>query len=509
MNSNAKAARSFAIALAVFSGGYFLTLLVLLAGETRPAFVFAVAGYMLAVIVVQLLLVFGAGALGGGRLGVATATLFAAANVYSLYVVHMNLGTVGAVAITLVVSASFGLLLVATSARTVARLAGAAVLAVLPALSLVDTLGTDASLNGVAPDNKALLESYAGIRFRERPNIYLISFDAMIPMPAAQKLLGIDQLPYEDKLRELGATLVDDAFVSDAPSVESFDALMKLDDHWHFKGEGYFAGRQPSPVSQVFHANGYSIEAGGSIPFYFGGLGPNVDEHLYVAKNFISDSSLCKFATSLVRDYGVFGWCQLETLFETRYIFDRDVFEADPDAPYFDSHWHDAVLGRIAEAHPNEPRLRMYYYYYPIGHAANDFVSHDEAQLAAYSKRYAIQSVKAAEVIDEVYAAIRRVDPGAIVMIFGDHGTKISRTADWEAETEFWVQDNHMVLLALFGDTHSCGRPEMPDLYRGDGYVTVGRAFAAVIRCLAENPEDLDGIVRFIDKFDFSKYLIR
>jgi hypothetical protein len=510
MNTRVKKTASPTLALAVFSSGFAFTFVVLMATENMRALVMAASAYVIAVILAQLLIVKIAGALLGRTVaGTLLAAGFGGANAYALYIVHMNLHPGHALLYTFAITVGFAVTMIATSERPKMRLLTAAMLAALPMMSLLENVSITAPFPRSNQPNQALLDSYAKIRLRETPNIYMISLDALIPLPAAQKLLNVDALPYDEKLRALGATVFDNAFATDTPSIESHDAIMLLDDHWHFKDEGYFAGRLASPVSKIFRANGYHVETGSSVPLYFGTVGPEIDSHLYIAKNFIRDSSLCKFASASVRQYGAFGFCRFDGYFKTRFIFDLDVLVNNPSAAYFDSEWHKAVVERITDIDPKQPRLQFFYYYYPIGHAPNDFITFNEAQLAAYRNRFKIQAEKAAELIEELFELIGRVDPGAIVMVFGDHGVKISRTADWQTQTELWVQDNHAVALALWGPQNACAVPEMPAPYSGDGYVTLGRTLAAVVRCLAENPEDLDAIVRFIDKFDFSKYLFR
>ncbi|WP_372841388.1 hypothetical protein [Phaeovulum sp.] len=509
MSMKAKAAGSACVALAIFSAGLLATLLVLMARENPGDFVLAAAGYMLAVLLAELAVLFALGALGGIWVAGGLAALFGGVNAYALYVVHMNLGGLVALSYCAGVAAILVLVLAATEARPLTRIAGAVALAIVPLMSLTNGPGSAADDARLSDENRALLAQYAQIRLREKPNIYLISFDAMIGLPSAEKFLGLDRLAYVDKLNALGATIVPDVFATDTPSVESFDALMILDDHWHFKGAGYFSGRRPSPVSELFRANGYDVETGSSIPFYFGAAGPYVNSHLFISKNFITDSSLCKFATPAVHDYGAFGFCRLEKYFTTDVIFDLAAVKANPAAPYFDSNWHRVLLERIARPVQPQPRLVIYYYYYPIGHAPNDFVSYDAAQLAAYKQRFLTQADKAAEVIDEIYAAIHRTDPNAIILVFGDHGLKISRTADWNTDTEFWVQDNHAVLAAYLGSGTTCARPQLAPPYEAEGYTTLGRMLAGVIRCLAEDGTKLDDIVRFVDKFEFGNYLLR
>ena len=108
----------------------------------------------------------------------------------------------------------------------------------------------------------------------------------------------------------------------------------------------------------------------------------------------------------------------------------------------------------------------------------------------------------------EIEAVVRERDPGAILTFFGDHGVKISRTINWQEDTAFWVRDNHAVFYAAATSGASCAVPDQPGAYREPTYTTLGRLVASIIRCLADNPEDLDTLVNFTDKFDFSKYLL-
>jgi hypothetical protein len=489
-----------AAAFVVFTAALGITLLVLMGPENPPALLAAVAGTITVATGVELLVAAVISRLFGAATRRMAFALLAGVNGYSLYLVHLNQSLAFEAVYAVGLAVVFGLMLRATAGNGLARGAGAAVMAVLPALSLWSAVPEAPPADGT----DARLAAFRAVELRETPNIYLISFDALMPGAAAQQVLDIDSLPYEDWLRNAGAVMPKNSFVTYTPSIPSLDAVMKLDDNAGFQQEGYFAGRLASPLSELLHANGYSIETGSSVPYYFGASGDHVDRHTYIAKNFILDNSLCKFAGTRARVFGVFGFCTLDRFFATEALLDEEAVIADPDAVYFDSHWHDLVLERIA-APSDRPRLIFYYYFYPIGHAPNDFVSFDPAQMADYRKRFGIQAVKAEEVLAELYRTVQARDPGAILLFFGDHGPKTSRTADWREHTNYWVIDNHAVLFALMPMQTACAQPDL-GTYNG-AYHTAGRMVASVLRCLARDPAQLDRAVAFLDKFPFDEYL--
>ena len=494
---------SLVVACAIVCGGILGAFLLLLARENPAELVQLVAAYCGGILVVACATVAVVHRFLGRRPAIALSFVVVGLTAYSLYAVHLNLGAIS-VGIAAVVAVLFWTVVVSTGSTAAGRLIGAAALAVMP---LVPVL-TGQSSPPLPPEKVEVLDRYATIRLNERPNIYLIGFDAMIPREAASLLLDVAPLAYDESARDLGMTVEDNVFAAFTPSSQSFDSLMTLDDKAAFPGNGYFSGRQPSPLAALFRANGYRVETGSSLPFYFGTAGAGVDGHIFPVKNLLSDSSLCRFASETVRAYGTFGLCRFFAVSGPSLLFDENIDYRDPKAELFDSVWHQMVLDRIAAPADDLPKLGIYYYYYPVGHAPNDFDSFDPVQLEVYRNRFEVQADLAARVIREIVAVVRERDPNAILAFFGDHGVKISRTINWEEDTAFWVRDNHAVFYAAATFGASCAVPDQSDSYREPTYTTLGRKIASIVRCLSSNPEVLDALVNFTDKFDFSQYLL-
>ncbi|HEV2516779.1 MAG TPA: hypothetical protein VGV07_16095 [Devosia sp.] len=502
MNIAGRWGASLVAACAIASGGILGAFLLLLARENPAELTQFAVFYCGGILVVAWAMVAAVYRVLGRRPAIALSLVLVGLTAFSLYAVHLNLGAIS-VGIAAIMAVLFWVVVVSTGSTAAGRLIGAAALAVIPLVPVLTQ-----SNPPVPPEQVALLDRYAAIRLNERPNIYLIGFDAMIPREAASLLLDLAPLAYDESARDLGMSVEDNVFAAFTPSSESFDSLMTLDDKAAFPGDGYFAGRRPSPVATLFRANGYRVETGSSLPFYFGSAGAGVDEHIFPVKNLFSDSSLCRFASETARAYGTFGLCLLFSGSEPSLLFDESTDFSDPDVPLFDSVWHKMVLDRIVAAPDKPPKIGIYYYYYPIGHAPNDFDSFDPSQLAQYRHRFKVQADLAARVIHEIVAVVRERDPHAILAFFGDHGVKISRTINWKDDTAFWVRDNHAVFYAAARLGASCAVPDQSRSYREPTYTTLGRQVASIVRCLSSNPEVLDALANFTDKFDFSQYLL-
>jgi len=503
-----RAARSDSFALFAFSISLLATLLVLTMKENSWQVRSWIALYGIIVISLQIF------AYAVARrtflpepLSILLLGALAAFNNFSFYVVHLNQGAPTHLIYSLITAGMFVLLLKATSQLMLLRTIGVIALCLTPIASLFTASTGQLPTNNAQLLTSKNLEEYSKIRFRDKPNIYLLSFDALLPSSTAKKFFGLSTLAYEKTLTEKGALLLENAFVSQAPSIPSLNAVMKLDDADNYKGDGYYSGRRPSPITAMLKQNGYYVETGTSLPHYFGRSGSFVDKHVSKSTNLIADSSLCKFASEAASLWGTLGFCNLRVFLTTSKLFDLEPVLKDAKSPYFDSAWHQYVISQIKAGVSGPPKFRFYYYYYPIGHASNDFISFDKGMMKAYGERLEIQATKAAEVFRELSDSILQFDPNSIVLIFGDHGTKISRTAGWQQHTEFWVQDNHAVSMAILKTENVCARPDLTRY--NQKYYTAGRVVASIFRCISENPDKLDAMVNFRDKFDFEKYLVK
>jgi len=90
---------------------------------------------------------------------------------------------------------------------------------------------------------------------------------------------------------------------------------------------------------------------------------------------------------------------------------------------------------------------------YTLGHTGKDFSIEDNNAVSQYREYYLRNSLRAGEIIEEIFDMIKIRDSDAIVYIFGDHGPYRSRgnaSRRFEADPQFFVHDRFAVLGGIF-----------------------------------------------------------
>lgn len=335
------------------------------------------------------------------------------------------------------------------------------------------------------------LTKWSAIRFAQRPNVHLVSFDSMIPQPLAEKFLGVSALPYADVAIEAGSRIVSNSFVARSGSWSVLNSVVTLDDNQNFTGDGYLNGERAGSLYEVFKANGYKTAAGYA-GIYFGAHGPYLDRYDYITGLNTYRIALCKFQATLAfkLQLGHFGFCE--------WVRRND---AAIDASWLD--WPRLVEERMA-ATGDDPWLTLHYLYIPIGHTEADHRTGNADQISKYREKFTANAATAGDILKSLIERIRKDDPGSILFVFGDHGTWLSRTITFEEEPAFFIQDRHGVFAALPKTDNPCSTPDL-SIYAKD-FNTVGRTVASIIRCLAERPSDVDAAVNFVDDHDFTGF---
>ena len=93
------------------------------------------------------------------------------------------------------------------------------------------------------PENANRMVPFGNIEFRTKPNIHIVSVDALSPLTLVKKNMGLSELPYARLLDDEEVFVFKNAFASRVPTGPSLNNLMRLA-HVEFSGDsGYFAGR--------------------------------------------------------------------------------------------------------------------------------------------------------------------------------------------------------------------------------------------------------------------------
>ncbi|RST87540.1 hypothetical protein EJC49_04765 [Aquibium carbonis] len=308
------------------------------------------------------------------------------------------------------------------------------------------------------------------VTFTSRPNVYLIGVSAATSEAILRKHLGIDRSPLNDVLRASGFRIFSNSFTEAQPTRESYDLLLSM--HRGLKAAiprdergDTVSGNVPSALFSLFKANGYTVNTLVESP-KFGVGGPHVDHfELAIAP------SICNFhfVARDVKPVMYLGACNLRK-FLNRFTKLRN---ADKAAFFADSvRW-------IEER--DEPQLIFVHTRPPHHYTGPKFDDIDVAQLAGFRRRSEGFLRDAAETITRMFAAIRKTDSAAIILVFGDQGLSLSDMPRSGEPSMFHVQDRYAVLAALH-PADACAA-DMPASDRH--FVTTAQLVRGIVACLA------------------------
>jgi hypothetical protein len=346
--------------------------------------------------------------------------------------------------------------------------------------------------------NPPALSTYEDIRLMDRPNIHVIAFDSMIPAAIATQYLGI-RPSYQSFLEE-HALVFRNAFSVNVPTEPSINGFLRLDDDRFDDGGEYFAGRQLSPVFAVFKKNGYTVATGFSSS-YFGPQGQYVDIYRTATDHRgipfpLKGTTLCLDGSSrFLTIPKFFRLCKIKALDAAGKRF----FNISHTA----GSWPASVKSIIGNTSQSRPVFSFHYIFEPIGHTAKSFDSNDKRQLQEYSDYFAGKAKEITAYLEELKAEVLKSDPNAIVIVFGDHGAWLSRSATYEADQRFFMLDRHAVSLSVLKTENRCvNNRKFIDNYLA-GYSTPSRLLAGIIRCNAVDKATVDGAVNFSESYSF------
>lgn len=340
------------------------------------------------------------------------------------------------------------------------------------------------------------IKKWTSIKLKQKPNVHLISFDSMMPAALAKKFLNVFPLAYHEGFERPDALILKDVFTTRQGSWNSLNAILKLDDQTNFPDGDYLNGIVPSPLFELFRANGYKT-ASAYAGIYFGRHGPYLDRYDYLPGLNAYRMSLCKFQAKLLLDLqiGHFAFCEAVRNFEKWTGIEGDQWRE----------WPAKVMNLIHNEPKSTPWLTLHYIYNPIGHTDANHITGNPTWIASYRKHFLEASEHARALAVKMVDEIRKDDPNAVIFVFGDHGTWLSRTITYNDDPTFFVQDRYGVFGVLPKTANACSTPDLTR-YNPD-FVTLSRVVASIIRCLAANPDEVDNAVHFEQDYDLKKFV--
>ena len=306
------------------------------------------------------------------------------------------------------------------------------------------------------------------ISFRETPNLYFVSFDAMAPRALLNKYLGLETTKFHD-LFDIGFRRFQNFFANSVPTVHSLNTVLALDMDAYSaqlrelnpRGDDLnsflFSGRNPSNLLGILHGNGYESTSI-YVDSYFGEKkGEYVNNYIT-----IHNKTICNLLDAGIRDFSFWGYCR----------FGR--------ADWFTA--LDMSAERITKVNADDkPQFVMAHLYAP-GHTGNLFRYDDAEQLEEFRREYINGSERAARYLDLIIRHLEENDPDAILLVYGDHGPFLSQGLQFDDDPEFVFQ-NHFGILGGVYPRDTCAG--WFDEASSRGYMTILDAVHALVRCLS------------------------
>jgi len=352
------------------------------------------------------------------------------------------------------------------------------------------TLATDA-------EYLEFFESLEGIEFRERPNIYLIVFDALIPKMVSELFFGEGSAAHYNALERnflmpQGVTMQD--YIPSKPSLRS---VMWLDTMaptalWAKTKHGEFSGWADSPFARLFRSNGYQITTGFFREFW-PQKGKFIDRWVTLGPAFENTMLCFESEESLIEKLKGFGICSLLGEYSSfpspQKLISGFFTNSLNEAPY--ERWKRQVLGYLEENSPSaDPKIKFLYVFDPIGHTPKGFSFKDPA-LRKYREYFLAKSKEAEAYLNQIVGRLERADPEAILLVAGDHGALMSIGSK---DRGFATVDKRAVAIALWKSQHPCVDTINREGFtpNSEGYHTISTAIRSVLSCLAKDPAQVD-----------------
>lgn len=307
-------------------------------------------------------------------------------------------------------------------------------------------------------------ENIKTVKFKQKPNVYIVLFDSFVPKSIMKKHFGVDKAPYHDVLDEHFQKF-ENFFVERVPSKPSLNRLLALDSKYYAelsKPEGklqfrLFQGFAPSPLFQIFKHNGYDTKTLYNSRYFGKAQGPYIDEYL-VNKDF----GACEFIERKYKKFTFFGMCNLKTTL-------------DKSEPV------DFLISKMQEGVDNgRPQIIVSYVYSP-GHTEKSYDHEDPKKVELYKNQYLENSKVTAESLNKIISFLQEKDPTAMLYLSGDHGPWLSRQVKYEDDPKFFIQDRHAVFGGVFPKGNCAQSFSKPYT---DKFVTISQGTHMIIQCL-------------------------
>ena len=341
------------------------------------------------------------------------------------------------------------------------------------------------------------------IKLKSKPNIYLLSFDSLIPKEVAAKYLDIPFSDYEKIFSDY--SVIPRGLTFTHSTSPTLNAIMQLDQVGRSESLYFFNGVRASALESLFHANGYRVVTGYADRF-FGNVGDHIDEYLSLYRVPVSDTRLCLDSygstTSQMRFHFICkAYYRLipNSLLHNILFNDETVASSfGPDGMQSQNEWYNLILEQIRKTGLSEqPTVSFLYMYRPIGHVMGTYRHTDKEDRIKYRQYFRAGLQQLEQQLTGIQKTIFKYDPSAIVLIFGDHGAHMSIGMEYSEDDPFILEDRFRVMHALMITNNHCSK--LPTNHYAREYATTSRIILDIISCLCQAESLDDENIQFME----------
>ena len=343
------------------------------------------------------------------------------------------------------------------------------------------------------------------INFDQKPNVYFISFESLVPLSIAQKNFKEKKFAYHDVLQENFYSFKN-AFTLAFPSNESLNYLLAFDQKKYLllkrenKHLNFFIGIEQSPLLKIFKDNNYDLTTFYD-NFWFGrNKGKYID-------NYLVNESGGKFTTcSFDPGYGFhykisfLGYCLLSKKIKfkiTSLILRKKLNET-------------TTIQKIIEImetniKKDKPQFFMAHNINP-GHTFGDYNYDGKGDFVMFQKYYSEKSNIVKNELKQIIDFIKTKDPNSILFLYGDHGPKLSAGLEFEDDNVFKITDTFAVYAGIY-PKEKCVR-YANIFYETKKFATLVDASKIIINCIKKDEKlmNFDNKQFFMDTGGAIKY---
>ena len=302
------------------------------------------------------------------------------------------------------------------------------------------------------------------VTFEEKPNVYFVGFDSVVPEHILLKYLNVETTEFH-RVFDKEMRRFRNLFASSINTKYSINTLMALSQDIFLAEHrpSYFTGQRLSPLIYIMRDNGYETTSIYN-NFYFGHTkGPYIDNYVVNRKS----GAICSLLDGDVRRWAFWGYCRM---WNTNWFRE----EVMPPGDFL-------VSELTSSVEKDRPQFVIAHIYLP-GHTSMSFRYHNLKDRERFAESYVRRSNEAAIYLERIVDFLSDNDPSAVLFVFGDHGMWLSRGMMQNEDPTFYFQDRFGVLGGVF-PRDRC--KQYFDDVEAKGYMTTLDAVHSILGCLS------------------------